>query len=146
MSRHISSDDSHVALPPSASAWRTLRCATWPSTGRTSAAIWCRATKASSSCAAWIRCAKVSIDCRRASTCSLGDAASREAERAAVRPRVLLRLLEIQRVLLRHGLDDYARATHLYRPLRFLFFLSPGIWFARRRRDRGAARLRLALE
>ena len=42
-----------------------------------------------------------------------------------MKPRVLLRLLEIQRVLLRHGLDDYVRATHLYRPLRFLFFLSP---------------------
>ena len=39
--------------------------------------------------------------------------------------RVLARLLEIQRVLLRHGLDDFVRATHLYRPLRFLFLLSP---------------------
>ena len=39
--------------------------------------------------------------------------------RPAVKLRVLLRLLEIQRVLLRHGLDDYVRATHLYRPLRF---------------------------
>jgi hypothetical protein len=37
-----------------------------------------------------------------------------------------LRLLEIQRVLLRHGLDDYVRATHLYRPLRFLFFYDAG--------------------
>ena len=46
---------------------------------------------------------------------------------------VLVRLVEIQRVLLRHGLDDYVRATHLYRPLRFLFFLSPGVWFERRR-------------
>ena len=58
----------------------------------------------------------------------------------------MLRLLEIQRVLLRHGLDDYVRATHLYRPLRFVFFLSPGIWFARRQgADRGE-RLRLALQ
>jgi ubiquinone biosynthesis protein len=46
-----------------------------------------------------------------------------------VKLRVLVRLVEIQRVLLRHGLDDYVRATHLYRPLRFLFFLSPGVWF-----------------
>ena len=60
--------------------------------------------------------------------------------------RVLLRLLEIQRVLLRHGLDDYVRATHLYRPLRFVFFLSPGIWFARRRGASRGERLRLALE
>ena len=60
--------------------------------------------------------------------------------------RVVVRLLEIQRVLLRHGLDDYVRATHLYRPLRFLFFLSPGIWFERRRRASRGERLRLALQ
>jgi ubiquinone biosynthesis protein len=63
-----------------------------------------------------------------------------------VKPRVLVRLLEIQRVLLRHGLDDYVRATHLYRPLRFLFFLSPLVWFERRRTVSRGARLRLALE
>jgi len=63
-----------------------------------------------------------------------------------VKPRVLLRLLEIQRVLLRHGLDDYVRATHLYRPLRFLFFLSPLMWFERGRRASRGARLRRALE
>ena len=60
--------------------------------------------------------------------------------------RVVLRLLEIQRVLLRHGLDDYVRATHLYRPLRFLLYLSPGVWFARRRAASRGARLRTALE
>ena len=60
--------------------------------------------------------------------------------------RVVVRLIEIQRVLLRHGLDDYVRATHLYRPLRFLFFLSPGVWFARRRSQSRGERLRLALE
>jgi len=59
---------------------------------------------------------------------------------------VLVRLVEIQRVLLRHGLDDYVRATHLYRPLRFLFFLSPGVWFERRRAVSRAERLRLALQ
>src|SRR5690349_24480484 len=60
--------------------------------------------------------------------------------------RVLARLVQIQRVLLRHGLDDFVRATHLYRPLRFLFFLSPGIWFERRRQSSRGERLRLALE
>jgi len=60
--------------------------------------------------------------------------------------RVLARLLEIQRVLLRHGLDDFVRATHLYRPLRFAFFLSPGMWFARRRAGSRGERLRRALE
>ena len=63
--------------------------------------------------------------------------------------RVITRLIQIQRVLLKHGLDDFVRATHLYRPLRFLFYLSPGIWFERRRSasasNRGE-RLRLALE
>jgi ubiquinone biosynthesis protein len=63
-----------------------------------------------------------------------------------VKLRVLLRLLEIQRVLLRHGLEDYVRATHLYRPLRFVFFLSPEVWFARRRGGSRGERLRLALE
>ena len=60
--------------------------------------------------------------------------------------RVLARLLQIQRVLLKHGLDDFVRATHLYRPLRFLFFLSPDTWFERRRRANRGERLRLALE
>jgi ubiquinone biosynthesis protein len=63
-----------------------------------------------------------------------------------VKLRVLARLVQIQRVLLKHGLDDLVRATHLYRPLRFLFFLSPGIWFERRRRATRGERLRLALE
>jgi ubiquinone biosynthesis protein len=60
--------------------------------------------------------------------------------------RVLARLLEIQRVLLRHGLDDYVRATHLYRPLRFVFALSPSIWFSRRRGRTRGEKLRLALQ
>jgi len=63
-----------------------------------------------------------------------------------VKLRVLARMLEIQRVLLRHGLDDFVRATHLYRPLRFVFFLSPGMWFARRARATRGERLRLALQ
>ena len=60
--------------------------------------------------------------------------------------RVVGRLLEIQRVLVRHGLDDFVRATHLYRPLRFMFYLSPWTWFQRRRGATRAERLRLALE
>jgi ubiquinone biosynthesis protein len=60
--------------------------------------------------------------------------------------RVLARLLQIQRVLVRHGLDEFVRATHLYRPLRFVFFLSPWTWFQRTRGSSRAERLRLALE
>jgi ubiquinone biosynthesis protein len=63
-----------------------------------------------------------------------------------VKLRVVVRLIEIQRVLLRHGLDDYVRATHLYRPVRFLFFLFPGVWFERRRASSRGERTRLALE
>ena len=60
--------------------------------------------------------------------------------------RVLSRLIEIQRVLVRHGLDEFVRATHLYRPLRFLFLLSPWTWAVRRGEAPRAERLRLALE
>jgi ubiquinone biosynthesis protein len=60
--------------------------------------------------------------------------------------RVLARLIEIQRVLVRHGLDEFIRATHLYRPLRFLFLLSPWTWAVRRSAAPRAERLRLALE
>jgi ubiquinone biosynthesis protein len=63
-----------------------------------------------------------------------------------VKARVLLRLLAIQRVLLRHRLDEYVRATHLYRPLQFLLYLSPDVWLERRRGGARGERLRLALE
>jgi ubiquinone biosynthesis protein len=60
--------------------------------------------------------------------------------------RVVGRLLEIQRVLVRHGLDEFVRATHLYRPLRFLYYLQPTTWAERRRGGSRGERLRLALE
>jgi ubiquinone biosynthesis protein len=41
------------------------------------------------------------------------------------RKKTLLRLLSIQRVLVRHGLDDLITATHFLRPLRYLFYLFP---------------------
>jgi ubiquinone biosynthesis protein len=60
--------------------------------------------------------------------------------------RVIARLIEIQRVLVRHGLDEFVRATHLYRPLRFVFLLSPWTWAVRRGDAPRAERLRLALQ
>jgi ubiquinone biosynthesis protein len=63
-----------------------------------------------------------------------------------MRPRVLVRLLQIQRALVRHGLDDFVRATHLYRPFRFLVYLSPWTWFQRSIGVARGERLRLALE
>jgi ubiquinone biosynthesis protein len=63
-----------------------------------------------------------------------------------MRVRVALRLLSIHRALVRHGLDDFIRATHLYRPFRFLFLLSPWTWFQRSEGSSRGERLRLALE
>ncbi len=63
-----------------------------------------------------------------------------------MRSRVIGRLLQIQRVLVRHGLDEIILATHLFRPLRFFFYLSPATWFERRRGGTRGERIRLALE
>ena len=63
-----------------------------------------------------------------------------------MRPRVLARLLQIQRALVRHRLDDFVRATHLYRPVRYLYYLSPWTWFQRSSPGTRGERLRLALE
>jgi ubiquinone biosynthesis protein len=63
-----------------------------------------------------------------------------------VKLRVLARLIGIQRVLVRHGLDDLVRATHLYRPLRYLALASPWTWFQRRHGASRGERVRLALE
>jgi len=57
--------------------------------------------------------------------------------------RTLLRVLRIQRILVKYGLDEVITATHLLRPLRFLYVFFP------KRRDSNAPlgeRLRLALE
>ncbi len=58
---------------------------------------------------------------------------------------MFVRLVRIQRVLLRHRLDELVRATHLYRPLRLLLLLSPGVWVARRHAGDRGENLRLAL-
>ena len=63
-----------------------------------------------------------------------------------MRTRVLARLLKIQRALVRHRLDEFVRATHLYRPLRYLYYFSPWTWFQRGVAGTRGERLRLALE
>jgi ubiquinone biosynthesis protein len=63
-----------------------------------------------------------------------------------MRIRVLQRLLQIQRALVRHRLDDFVRATHLYRPIRLLRLASPWTWFQRSAGATRGERLRLALE
>ena len=42
-----------------------------------------------------------------------------------MRANTIIRMLGIQRVLVRHGLDDVIRKTHFLRPLRFFFYLFP---------------------
>ena len=61
------------------------------------------------------------------------------------RPRLLLRLAQINLVLLRHGLDEVLFATRWFRPFRFLRLFMPWAWFQRRQQPRGE-RIRLALE
>ena len=60
--------------------------------------------------------------------------------------RVAWRMLQIQRVLVRHGLDDFVAATHLYRPLMLILYLLPWNWFRPARGQPRGVRLRLALE
>ena len=59
------------------------------------------------------------------------------------RRSTVFRMIAIQRVLVKYGLSDIIKQTHLLRPLRFLFYLAP------RQRDSSAPigeRIRLALE
>lgn len=62
-----------------------------------------------------------------------------------IRPSQLLRIIHINIVLLRNGLDEIVFATHLFRPIRFLYFLAPWNWFGRTHAPR-AVRIRCALE
>ena len=55
------------------------------------------------------------------------------------------RLIRINLVLMRYGLDDIIFATHLFRPFRFVIYLLPWNWFLHNRSPR-ARRIRLALE
>ena len=57
--------------------------------------------------------------------------------------RESLRVVHIAWVLMRHGLDEFILAAHLFRPIRFFRFLSPFYW--RSKPPRGV-RIRQALE
>ena len=63
-----------------------------------------------------------------------------------IRPTTAIRLLHINWVLLRHGLDEVILATHLFRPVRFLLYLSPLYWLRRNRLPPYPVRMRQALE
>ncbi len=57
----------------------------------------------------------------------------------------LRRLLHINRILIRHGLDEIVLATHLFRPVRFLLYVLPWYWLRGAQLPR-AVRIRKALE
>ena len=57
----------------------------------------------------------------------------------------LFRLIQINFILARYGLDELILSLHLFRPLRFLIYINPWNWRANRQCLRGE-RLRLALE
>lgn len=57
----------------------------------------------------------------------------------------VLRLLHINRILVRHGLDEIILATHLFRPFRFVLYLLPWHWLRAKQLPR-AIRIRRALE
>ncbi len=62
------------------------------------------------------------------------------------RLRLIFRLLVIQRVLVRHGFDELVSSTHLFRPIRYLFLLSPWTWGQRRSDKSRGVRIREALQ
>ncbi|WP_241085280.1 ubiquinone biosynthesis regulatory protein kinase UbiB [Candidatus Vondammii sp. HM_W22] len=63
-----------------------------------------------------------------------------------IRPTEALRLLHINWVLLRHGLDEVILVTHLFRPFRFILYLSPWYWLRRNKLPAYPVRMRRALE
>ena len=62
-----------------------------------------------------------------------------------IRPGQIQRIIYINLVLLRHGLDEIILATHLFRPVRFIKYLFPWHWGRRGAKPRGE-RIRLAIE
>jgi len=61
-----------------------------------------------------------------------------------ITPRQTLRLMHINFVLARHGLDEIILTAHIFRPIRFLIYVSPFYWLRRREAPRGE-RIRRAL-
>ncbi|NOX09813.1 MAG: ubiquinone biosynthesis regulatory protein kinase UbiB [Gammaproteobacteria bacterium] len=61
-----------------------------------------------------------------------------------ISPKQLARLLHINYVLAKHGLDEIVLATHLFRPFHFILYLAPWNWIKRKRKPRGQ-RIREAL-
>ncbi|MFA5982911.1 MAG: ubiquinone biosynthesis regulatory protein kinase UbiB [Methylococcaceae bacterium] len=62
-----------------------------------------------------------------------------------IRPKILLRLIHINWVMIFHGLDEILLNTPLFRSIRYLALLSPNYWFRRKQESRGI-RIRRSLE
>jgi len=62
-----------------------------------------------------------------------------------IQPKVLLRLIHINWVLVYHGMDEIVLKTHLFRPVRYLAFISPNYWLKTKTESRGV-RIRRTLE
>jgi len=60
--------------------------------------------------------------------------------------RIFSRLLQIHRVLVKHGLDEFVRGTRFAGPLRLAYLASPAAWFQIKHRGTRGERLRLALQ
>jgi ubiquinone biosynthesis protein len=60
--------------------------------------------------------------------------------------RVLQRLVQIQRITVEYGLEEFLAGSRLERRLAWLRLVSPWTWFVRRQAGTRAERLRLALE
>ncbi|WP_456378504.1 ubiquinone biosynthesis regulatory protein kinase UbiB [Thiolapillus sp.] len=57
-----------------------------------------------------------------------------------------IRVVHITWVLLRNGLDEFVLAAHLFRPIRFIRFLSPFFWLQKGQRPHYGIRIRRTLE
>lgn len=62
-----------------------------------------------------------------------------------IRPKIVLRLIHINWVLIAHGLDEIVLNTKLFRPIRFLTVFSPYYWLNKKTDSRGV-RIRQTLE
>jgi len=62
-----------------------------------------------------------------------------------IKPSQILRLLHINRVLVKNNLDEIIFAAHLLRPFRFMYYIAPWNWVKRKRAPHGE-RIRHSLE
>ena len=62
-----------------------------------------------------------------------------------IHPKIIMRLIHINWVMMYHGLDEIVLKTHLFRPIRYLAIFSPNYWLRKPSEPRGV-RIRKTLE